>query len=97
MLAARCWSATGFNSVGGRITNGVTNRVITGRLIRLASVNGATATAISGAGSGPRVRCVYLSAGTSLSGFTLTNGATLTVGDTATRCSGGGIWCETPP
>jgi len=43
------------------------------------SVNGPSSTSIDGGGSS---RCAYLTVGSSLSGFTITNG------------NGGGIWCE---
>ena len=39
------------------------------------------------------IRCVYLTNGASLSGFTLTNGARGLRGIRA-RVSGGGVWCE---
>ena len=61
----------------------VSNRVIVTRPIAVQSVNGAVATVIDGAAA---ERCVYLAAGSSLAGFTLTNGNS--TGD------GGGIFCE---
>ena len=50
--------------------------------LSLRSVNGPQFTAIDGGGS---VRCVYLTNGASLSGFTLTDGR---------APLGGGLWCE---
>jgi len=87
--------SNGVYSLGSKIAFGVTNRVLASKLTSLASVNGPAVTMISGEQSAQRVRCVYLSGGTSLAGFTLTNGGALDAGDAATQCSGGGVWCET--
>ena len=73
----------GTYATGGRPGNRVPgNRVTVDRSVALRSVNGPLLTVING---GSAVRCVYLADGTSLSGFTLTNGA---------ADGGGGVWCE---
>jgi hypothetical protein len=79
--------ATGERAVG---TSLLANRVAVDKPLRLRSVNGPQFTIIQGAsapgggyGEGA-IRCVYLTDGASLSGFTLTNGA---------ADSGGGVSC----
>jgi uncharacterized repeat protein (TIGR03803 family) len=92
----------GVYDAGGRTvkTGPLVNRVVVEKAIQLASVNGPEVTVIQGNqvpgvtnGDGA-IRCVYLSSGATLSGFTLTNGATLAAGPDETLSSGGGIWCE---
>jgi len=86
-------------AAGGRAvgTNVLANRVAMDKPLTLTSVNGPKFTVIQGyqlpgaiTGDGA-IRCVYLTSGASLSGFTLTNGATRPVlGDDG---NGGGLWC----
>ncbi|HTL55422.1 MAG TPA: PKD domain-containing protein [Candidatus Limnocylindrales bacterium] len=84
----------GIYASGGRTVSGtVTNRVTVDKRLTLRSVNGPVVTIIQGhqapggnIGEGA-IRCVYLADGASLTGFTLTKGASL--------ADGGGLWCET--
>jgi hypothetical protein len=96
----------GVYATGGRAAAGfsLTNRVVIDKAITVRSVNGREFTAIQGAkapegGAGDgAMRCVYLGNGATLSGFTLTNGATASEdwfsGATSLDRSGGGVWCE---
>src|SRR5580765_3566476 len=63
----------GIYAIGGRgsVSDGTTNRVMVDKPLSLRSVNGPQFTTIDG---GQSNRCVYLTNGSSLSGFTLTNG-----------------------
>jgi hypothetical protein len=81
----------GFYQYGSQAVYGATNRVAVALPMTVQSVGGPGATTISG---GPGVRCVYLTNGAVLAGFTLTNGVTLTSGDALMAQSGGGVWCE---
>jgi hypothetical protein len=79
----------GVYAVGGRRTLGDpnTNRVVVNKVVILQSINGPQATIISGHQVPGRtnwvgaIRCVWLTNGAVLSGFTLTNGATSDDGD----------------
>ena len=88
------WISNGVYATGGRTING-SNRVAIVSPVTVQSVNGPEVTIIQGAwdaastnGWGAAaMRCAYVGPNATLSGFTLTNGATLDFG--------GGAWCET--
>ena len=95
----------GVYATGGRAVHGTaTNRVVVDKAVIVRSVNGPLFTTIEGKqipgpfGSGPgagAIRCAYLTDGATLSGFTLTKGATPTCcGDQLQERSGAGVWAE---
>ncbi|HEX5223237.1 MAG TPA: choice-of-anchor Q domain-containing protein [Verrucomicrobiae bacterium] len=89
----------GVYQTGGTAFFEVTNRVFVNKAITIQSVNGPHVTIIQGQqvpGSTNGIgaaRCIFLSSGARLSGFTLTNGATQMTGDSTYDQSGGGILC----
>jgi PKD repeat protein len=89
--------ATGGRAVATATGGGLVNRVAVDKPLRLCSVNGPEVTTIQGYqlpgvtyGAGA-IRCVYLASGGTLSGFTLTSGATSLVN--YDDSDGGGILC----
>jgi len=90
----RVWVTNGVYDAGGATRGGLalTNRVYVPFALTLQSVNGPEVTLIRGRGPNGTnaIRCVYLTNGATMSGFTLTNGHTRMVGlDDANRKGGG--------
>lgn len=94
------WVSNGTYTAGGASNYPVTchlrSRVAVNKAVVVRSFEGPAHTII--AGQGPRgssaIRGVYLGAGAVLSGFTISNGATLTSGNTISDQAGGGVWAE---
>ncbi len=95
--------SNGVYETGGRINPGniLTNRVHINKPVTVRSVNGPEFTIIKGrknpitTNGAQTARCVYITNGASLVGFTLTNGSTFGNNIVEPPQSGGGAWCET--
>ncbi|MHC1763358.1 MAG: choice-of-anchor Q domain-containing protein [Verrucomicrobiia bacterium] len=101
-LGATVLVSNGVYATGARVARwrDCRNRVVINKPLILRSLNGPQLTVIQGYqvpgttnGDGA-IRCVYLADGASLSGFTLTSGATRTNGLWWLDQCGGGVWCE---
>lgn len=91
------WVTNGVYQSGGRLVSGLTttNRVAITQAVTVESVNGPAVTTIVGyqlptTNGANAVRCVYMTNGSALIGFTITNGATGSTVD-----NGGGVYFQT--
>lgn len=91
--------SNGVYATGGRVVYGMllTNRIAITNPISVLSVNGPNVTTIRGnnapaTNKNPSVRCVFMVDGSTLAGFSLTNGSTRASFDD--DGSGGGVWCQ---
>lgn len=91
--------SNGVYQTGIRTVSGMSNRVAVTKPVTVRSANGPAVTKIVGkwapnTNGSTAIRCVYLTNGAMLAGFTLTNGATQTTGDQNRQMSGGAVFCE---
>ncbi len=90
----------GYYQTGGTTNfpeySSLTNRLSITNAITVQSVNGPNVTFIRGDGpwGDAAIRCVFMAPGSTLSGFTITNGYTRLAGDYYDERSGGGVWCS---
>ena len=94
--------SNGVYDAGGRANfppgSALTNRVAIHKPVSVWSVNGPEVTSIKGAwhlsatNGNAAIRCVYMTNGATLAGFTLTNGATRQ--ESGHGGYGGGVWCQ---
>lgn len=85
--------APGTYDFGGRQLDkeGPATRVVLDKPLTLRSEAGSEQTVILG---GPATRCIYMTNGVRVIGFTITGGETGTKGNKITALSGGGVWSE---
>ena len=91
------WVTNGIYQTGGKPVSGVTtfNRVALDKPVMVASASGPAVTFIQGIVTGRSpVRCVYLTNGAVLAGFTLTNGVASTEQVQGAAGLGGGVYCQ---
>jgi hypothetical protein len=88
--------APGIYDIGGRQHNqaGPATRLVIDKPLTLRSEEGSAKTIIAG---GPATRCIYMTNGVQVIGFTITGGETMKEGPEGnkfTALSGGGVWSE---
>ena len=89
------WVTNGFYDGGyGLVNVDSTTRVAVTKALTLRSVNGPAATTISGDIGTTHIRCVYLTNGAALIGFTLRDGAAQILSGPTMQKLGGGVYGE---